>query len=185
MNGAVQVHSEGDAVVVRVPLKVRKRGSQGRKLMLAGADPTRSVIRRDHAPILKALGRAYRWKRMLESGEFASITDLARSERINQAYVRRILRLTLLSPEITERVLGASCDHRPLEQLLKTSSDVWAEQSGQLVGAQCPFASKTESGEAAVGSRLQPDKRTCLSAVRRSVLRQERTRTGRRCDAPS
>jgi hypothetical protein len=90
----------------------------------------RPVARQENATILKALGRAYRWKRMLESGEFASITDMANAERINHAYVRRILRLTLLSPEITEAILdGNMTKGRQLESLVKTFSIVWAEQA--------------------------------------------------------
>ncbi len=79
--------------------------------------------------ILKALGRAYRWKWLLESGEFASIGDLAAAEKINHSYIRRILRLTLLSPEITEILLNGtqSMDLR-LERLLKAVSSQWADQ---------------------------------------------------------
>ena len=71
--------------------------------------------------ILKALGRAYRWKRLLESGVFASIRDLAAAEQINHSYIRRILRLTLLSPELTEAILDEGrLRHILLEDLLKT-----------------------------------------------------------------
>src|SRR6185436_4159116 len=77
-----------------------------------------------HKTILKALGRAYRWKRMLESGEFTSISDLAAVEKINHSYVRRILRLTLLSPQITERILDGQLTKKlQLEDLLKPFPD--------------------------------------------------------------
>jgi len=138
MNSGVQVDAEADAVVVRIPLKLHKRSNRGRKLMvIAGDKLARPVARHEHATILKALGRAYRWKRMLESGEFASITDLAKAEKINHAYLRRILRLTLLSPEITEALLrGGPQEEPPPERLLMTFSDVWAEQAGGT-GGEC------------------------------------------------
>lgn len=63
---------------------------------------------------------------MLESGEFTSISDLAAAEKINHSYVRRILRLTLLSPEITERILdGRLTKTLQLEDLLQSVRDEW------------------------------------------------------------
>ena len=52
--------------------------------------------------LVKALARAFRWKRMLESGEFATIAELAEREGIAQSYMTRVLRLTLLAPDIVE-----------------------------------------------------------------------------------
>jgi len=134
VSGSVQVRTEEGAVVVRVSFKLRKRGAKGRKLVLHDGDkPARPVARHEHATILKALGRAWRWKRMLESGDFASITDLAKAEKINHAYVRRILRLTLLCPEITEAILSNRLmGEAPLQHLLRSFSDVWAEQAGSV-----------------------------------------------------
>jgi hypothetical protein len=130
MSGAVRVRAEPDAIVVGVPLKLRKRGNDGRKLMVAtGNKPARPVAHHKNGTVLKAFGRAYRWKRMFESGEFASISDLANAEKINHAYVRRILRLTLLSPAIIEATLnGGSPKGCQLEHVLKTISDVWPQQ---------------------------------------------------------
>jgi hypothetical protein len=50
--------------------------------------------------MVKALSRAYRWKRMLESGEFVTVQDLAAAEKINPSYFSRVLRLALLGPDI-------------------------------------------------------------------------------------
>ncbi len=49
--------------------------------------------------LVKAIARAHRWQRMLESGEYGSITELAAAEKINPSYLCRVLRLTLLAPE--------------------------------------------------------------------------------------
>ncbi|HWS62756.1 MAG TPA: hypothetical protein VN325_08370 [Steroidobacteraceae bacterium] len=53
--------------------------------------------------MLKAVVRAHRWREMLENGEYASATELAKAEKVNDSYVSRILRLTLLAPESTAR----------------------------------------------------------------------------------
>jgi hypothetical protein len=129
VSGEVHITADAHTAPVHVPLRLRKRG--GRKLVIGEIGPARSPLSLDGSrrTILKALGRAYRWKRMLESGDFASITDLAAAEKINHSYVRRILRLTLLSPEITQAILdGGLQKGRLLEQLLKNANPRWDSQ---------------------------------------------------------
>jgi hypothetical protein len=48
----------------------------------------------------------FRWLRLLESGEYATICEIANAEKINETYVGRVLRLTLLAPDIVEAILG-------------------------------------------------------------------------------
>ena len=54
---------------------------------------------------MKAFVRALRWQRMLESGNYTSLTELAAAEKINLSYLSRVLRLTLLAPEIVEAIM--------------------------------------------------------------------------------
>ncbi len=56
--------------------------------------------------MVKAVARAFRWREMLENGTYATIAEIAASEKINESYVSGILRLTLLAPEIGDSVLG-------------------------------------------------------------------------------
>ena len=58
--------------------------------------------------LIKAVARAFRWLRMLETGRFATITELAAAEKINASYVARILRLTLLTPDLVQSSTGGS-----------------------------------------------------------------------------
>ena len=55
--------------------------------------------------LLKALARARRWSRLLETGRYTSIKAIAETEGISHSYVARILRLTLLAPDIVEAIL--------------------------------------------------------------------------------
>jgi hypothetical protein len=55
--------------------------------------------------MVKALARGFRWRKMLETGAVATVTEIATKERINESYVGRVLRLTLLAPEIVEAIL--------------------------------------------------------------------------------
>src|SRR5262245_9017053 len=82
-------------VIIKVPFAVRKRG--GRKLVLApdGA-PLPSLTSQLDNTLLKALARAFRWRKLLETDTYGTVEDLAEAEKINASYVSRIVRLTLL-----------------------------------------------------------------------------------------
>jgi hypothetical protein len=55
--------------------------------------------------MVKALARAFRWRKMLDEGVYATIEELAKSKGIAKTYVSHVLRLTLLAPEIVEAIL--------------------------------------------------------------------------------
>lgn len=121
-----------DTITVRVPLAIRKRG--GRKVVVS---PDGSVLR--GAPrhvatnadpaLLKALGRAFRWKRLLDDGTYASVSDIARAEKLDRTYVGDVLRLTLLAPEIVEAIVeGRQREEMTLPSLLKGFALQWALQ---------------------------------------------------------
>jgi hypothetical protein len=95
-----------ETITIRVPMTFAKRG--GRKLMVtpAGTRPLAPPRARIDSALVKAIARAFRWKDMLESGAFESIVELARTEKINPSYLCRILRLTLLAPDIVDRILN-------------------------------------------------------------------------------
>src|SRR5918994_485722 len=80
--------------------------------------------------LVKALARAHRWQGMLEGGEYGSIEELARAERINPSYLARGLRLTLLAPEIVESILDGRHDPEriTLKRLMRPFSAVWGAQ---------------------------------------------------------
>jgi hypothetical protein len=79
--------------------------------------------------MVKALGRAFRWLWMLESGKYTTIREIANAEKINESYVGRVLRLTLLAPDIIEAFLGG---RRPeqlqLDELMRRIPVGWDEQ---------------------------------------------------------
>ncbi len=85
--------------------------------------------RRTDNTLVKALARAFRWKRMLESGEFASISELAQKERIAVTYMARLMRLSLLSPEIVDSILvGRNLAGVTLTNLMGPIPLDWTEQ---------------------------------------------------------
>ena len=88
-------------LTVVIPLSVKPRG--GRKAVVTPG--VLALERRQDITLIKAVARAFRWRRMLETGRFASLTELAAAEKINASYVSRLLRLTLLAPDIVESIL--------------------------------------------------------------------------------
>ena len=80
----------------------------GRKLVVVpAAEALRERPRVDNA-MIKALARAFRWRKLLETGVCGTIEELAAAEKINPSYVSRSLRLTLLAPTIVDRYSPAA-----------------------------------------------------------------------------
>jgi hypothetical protein len=95
-------------VTVTVPFAIRKRG--GRTLVITpdGVSSAPAPRTRIDGALLKALARGFRWRKLLEKGDFATIEEIAVAENINPSYVSRLLRMTLLAPEIVEAILAGS-----------------------------------------------------------------------------
>jgi hypothetical protein len=130
-----KLSDDGRTVTVRVPISIRRRG--GRKLVLApdGAEVTAAPVTRRHVDnaMVKAIARAFRWRGMLESGEYATIREIANEEKINETYVGRVLRLTLLAPEIVEAILnGRQPPGLQLDGLRRQFPVLWHAQSSAL-----------------------------------------------------
>ena len=103
----------------------------GRKTIVApdGAEGLPVPKAKQDDALLKALARAHRWKGMLESGEVASVKDLAKQEKIDDSYVARVLRLTLLAPDIVEAILnGCQPDGMSYRELAKPFPVEWSLQ---------------------------------------------------------
>ena len=79
--------------------------------------------------LVKALARAHRWQRMLDTGQYASLTELAEAENINRSYLSRMLRLTLLAPYIVEAIMeGRQGPEIRLECLMQPMPVAWEGQ---------------------------------------------------------
>ena len=83
--------------------------------------------------LVKALARAWRWQKLLDKGVYGSVTEIAEAKRISKSYVSRILRLTLLAPDIVEAILGGWANQRVmLEKLERPLPAGWEEQVHQI-----------------------------------------------------
>ena len=116
-------------ITIAVPITIRKRG--GRKLVLSpsGEEITAPARPRIDNTLVKALARAFRWRKLLEAGVYATVAEMADAENINRSYVSRVLRLTLLAPDLVESILeGRNGTDVVMPDLLEPRSDLWINQ---------------------------------------------------------
>lgn len=115
-----------DTITLHVPFRIVKRGGRKEMRLPEGA----SQMRKADNTLVKALARAFRWKRKLESGEFATIAELAEREGIAPSYMTRVLRLTLLAPDIVEAILeGKQGPEVTLARVLEPFPLTWQHQA--------------------------------------------------------
>jgi hypothetical protein len=123
--------STATCITVRVPLIVRRKS--GRKTIVSPKGEMSTIRTRSDPAMVKALARAFRWKRMLEMGQFASISEIAEAEKIDRGYVGSILRLTLLAPDMIEKILdGRQPATLGLTTLLKPFPVEWDQQRAKF-----------------------------------------------------
>ncbi|MBF0141817.1 MAG: hypothetical protein HQL74_16280 [Magnetococcales bacterium] len=132
-----ELSKDGNTIVVTIPMNFRRRG--GRTTIVAPEGMEMPKTPRDDS-LVKLLVKAHRWLRLIESGNFASIKDLAEHERIDGSYVARVLRLTLLAPDIKEAILDDKHpDMLTVRELAKPFPVLWEEQRVMWGMASVPF----------------------------------------------
>ncbi len=129
MSEPPQVEFDGDAIVITVPTKLRRRSGR-KEIHLPGGGLPRSTEKKA-APdsILLALARAHHWQELVESGAYDSTTQLAAALGADRSYVSRIMRLTSLAPNIVEALVQDDGSiETSLARLLEQLPEAWHEQ---------------------------------------------------------
>ena len=125
----------GGNMRVFVPLTVRRRN--GRPRVLPPENALEAETRGQDPHILKALGRAWAWRRRLETGEAGTASDIAKSEKVTDRFVSRTMRLAYLCPDVQERLLvRREPPAISLVGLIDTTYLPWARQMDQIFGLQ-------------------------------------------------
>jgi hypothetical protein len=123
---------DGSTLIVRIPMRFQRRGGRKRIVAPDGSEVIPTSRPQPDGTLVKALVRAHRWQRMLENGEYGTLAELSAAVQISRSYVCRVLRLTLLAPDIVERIL----DGRPtggLAEFLKPFPVEWERQRRHLL----------------------------------------------------
>jgi hypothetical protein len=120
---------DGSTITVHIPMAWKRRG--GRKVIIVpdGGDPWAPAKPRPDDTLIRALVRAHRWKRVLEEGRCRSASEIAEAEGMTRSFVNRMLRLTLLAPDIQEAILdGRQPKGIALYDILSVLPTDWSEQ---------------------------------------------------------
>lgn len=129
------VEFDESAGMLTISIRMRLYRKPGRKVILTPDGEPAWVPQRRHVDntIVKALARGHRWKRQLESGEYGSAHEVAAAEGITHSFVCRLLRLTLLAPDIVEAILDGTLRRElHLADLLRPFPTNWVEQRALL-----------------------------------------------------
>ena len=89
-----------EPVVIHIPMKFRHRGGRREMIVPQDAHPEEEA-----SSLLLAVAEAFRWQKMIESGEAASAAELADRLGKRRLPFARQLRFTLLSPQIVNALL--------------------------------------------------------------------------------
>jgi hypothetical protein len=120
-----------DTVRVFIPLAFKRKN--GRPRILAPDVEPHFQARVQDPHILRALGRAWSWRRKLETGEAATIHDLAKAEKVASQFVGPMIRLAYLSPDVLERLLlWREPPSATIKQMIEATYLPWAEQAGRV-----------------------------------------------------
>ena len=109
-----------------------------RPLLAGSMGEAHHLTHTERITLIKAVARAFRWRRMLESGRFGTINELAAADKINSSYVSRVLRLTLPAPDMVEAILdGRQPEGMTLPSLMEPLTAFWAKQYEELGTPNC------------------------------------------------
>ena len=126
---SVETRLDGSTLIVRIPMRFQRRGGRKRIVAPDGSELAPTTKPQPDGTLVKALGRAWRWQRMLDDGVYAAVSEIGDAENISKSYVSRILRLALLAPDITEAILGGTADQSlMLQRLERPLPASWDEQ---------------------------------------------------------
>ncbi len=135
VGGAARQIMDGTQRVTIVPLTIRRK--QNRKLLTPPSGSSANVMSGGmDIPMIKTLGKAFYWQRLLDEGKYATTTDLARAFKLEPGWVAEVLRMTNLAPEIIEAILeGIQPRHLNLQTIRGRHESIprnWDEQKRLL-----------------------------------------------------
>jgi hypothetical protein len=120
---------DGAVITVHIPMSWKHHG--GRKVIISpdGGDAWPPTKPRPDETLIRALARAHRWKRLIEDGTYRSAAEIAEAERATRSFINRMLRLTLLAPDIQEAIFeGRQRRGMTVQDLTQAVPSAWTEQ---------------------------------------------------------
>jgi hypothetical protein len=116
-------------LVVSIPVSFQQRGGRKQIVVPPGAAEWQSQAAHCNNTLIKAVANAHSWRHLIEEGKYESAAELSKKLKVNESYMCRVLRLTLLSPDIVEAILnGRQPKSLELKALLKPFPSSWGDQ---------------------------------------------------------
>jgi len=127
------VLQDADCIVIHIPMTFKKRSGRKEIVLPDGVASAPSADDDARCPLRVALARAFRWQKIIESGEVKSNCDLARKLKLDQSYIARTIRLASLAPDIVEAILkGDEPSGLSLRSMRGEIPLSWEEQRNML-----------------------------------------------------
>ena len=109
---------------VKITIPMSFRSCAGRKRIVTPDSETSFTD-----PMITNIARAFRWQTLIDEGKFSNVHELARAISKDDAYVSRIIRFTLLAPDIIHAVLAGKINKSISTEKLKQSlPPMWEDQ---------------------------------------------------------
>lgn len=117
---------------VFIPLTIRKRNGRPKIVPPADLVPDPSGV---DPHVLKAIAKAWSWRRKLESGAAGTLADMPMAEDMTPAYAGRMLKLAYLAPAVLETLLIARVPPAVSVKELAAAAELpWAVQTVVVFG---------------------------------------------------
>ncbi|MCG3180928.1 MAG: hypothetical protein BIFFINMI_03293 [Phycisphaerae bacterium] len=127
-----KVWVDGDAIVIQLPMALRKRGGRKEIILPEGTGATETPKPTPRRPLVVALAKAFKWQTMMETGQVGSIKELAAMNGVDASYIGRILRLATLAPDIIDMILAGQEPEGLALRNLSNPPMAWPEQRKRL-----------------------------------------------------
>lgn len=123
------IHSSDGGMTISIPIQIKRRSGR-RRIALPNGEKLKPVTQVPPLTSLQsALARGYRWLKMLESGEVASMKAIAKFEQVDDRYISRMVNLTTLAPDVIAAILDNNMPERvTVFDLSVDSSSLWSER---------------------------------------------------------
>lgn len=127
------ISTESGRMICHVPMTLKKRAGRREIVAPSGVPLEEPGASAYQEALVIAIARGFRWKRLLDAGTYTTISELAAAVRMDKSQVMRILRLTLLAPDIIEAIIaGREPSGLSLERLYHEFPLLWEEQREAL-----------------------------------------------------
>jgi len=133
----LQFSEEENILTIRLPVHFKRRS--GRKMIIAPrgmlALPHEKDLRasKPDQSFVNALVKAFQWQELIDQGVCASPKDVAKRENAEVTHVYRLMRLTMLAPDIVEAILdGKQPRTLTLQNVVRGFPISWREQRAQF-----------------------------------------------------